>query len=89
MFPPAELPPVAVKSRIEVRRQGFRQEKLAFAQGTEWNRAGWICAFMEHGLDPIFSSVESWPESSYQHCKRETEIVDTHIRTYSPAFAAS
>jgi hypothetical protein len=70
MFPPPELPTVAVKSGVQVRRERFREEQLAFAQGTEGNRAGWVGAFLEHGLGPIFSSAEFWPES-FAHIARQ------------------
>jgi hypothetical protein len=57
MFTPAEFAPVAVESGAQVRREGFRQEQLAFAKGTKGNGAGGIGAFMEHWLGPVFSSV--------------------------------
>src|ERR1700686_577545 len=49
MFTPPELPPVAFESAAGVSRKSFGQKQLAFAQGTEGNRAGWVCTFMKHG----------------------------------------
>jgi len=73
MFPPPELPPVPVERGAEVRRKSFCQEQLAFAKGTERNRAGGVCAFMEHGLGPVFSSVEFRPDRDSADCTRRAE----------------
>ena len=70
MFSPPHFPPAAIERRFGVARQSFREEQLAFAQGTEGNRAGWVGAFLEHGLGPIFSSAEFWPES-FAHIARQ------------------
>jgi hypothetical protein len=54
MFPPAKLPPVPVKGSISIGRKSLCQEKFAFTQRTEGNRAGGIGAFVKHGLGPVF-----------------------------------
>ncbi len=50
MFTSAELPPVAIENRAEIRRKSFRQKQLALAQRKERRRAGGIRAFVKHRL---------------------------------------
>jgi hypothetical protein len=57
MFTPAKLPPIAIEGTAKVGRKSFRQEQLSVTQRTEGNRAGGVCAFMEHWLGPVFSSL--------------------------------
>lgn len=62
MFAPAQLLPVALERDARVGWKSFGKKQLAFAQGTEWNCACGVGAFMQHRLGPIFSSVELRPE---------------------------
>jgi hypothetical protein len=57
MFTPAKLPPITIEGFANIGRKSFGQEQFSVTQGTEGNRAGRVCAFMQHGLDPVFSSI--------------------------------
>ena len=80
MFTPAKLPPIAIEGTAKVGRKSFRQEQLAFAEGTEGNGAGWVGTFMKHRLVPFFSSVELAREiSGAVHAKGRS--VRGHVRS--------
>ena len=81
MFTSAELASVAVESGAEVGRNSFRQEQLAFAKGKKGNRAGRVCAFMEHWLGPVFSLWNSIREMlAMLHARGRT--VGEHTRIH-------
>jgi hypothetical protein len=57
MLAPPYLTPVTVETGVKVGRKSFGKEQLAFVKGTERSSACGVGAFMEHGLGPVFSSV--------------------------------
>jgi hypothetical protein len=69
MFSPPHFPPAAIERRFGVARQSFREEQLAFMEGTKWSGASGIGAFLEHGLHPVFSSVFlAWARETPAYC---------------------
>ncbi len=82
MFPAPHLSPIFVKS-CWVRGIGFRQKQLPFAKRKEGNGAGWVRAFLQHGLGPVFSLSEFWPESSTNSARARpnSRCRDKNLRT--------
>lgn len=71
MFPAPHLPPIFAKS-CWVRGIGFRQKQLSLAKRKEGNGAGWVSAFLQHGLGPVFFVGVS-PRKLNEPCTRKAE----------------
>ena len=69
MFALADLAPAAVEAGVVVVRQSFRQEQLAFVEGSKGDSTPWVRAFVEHG----------WVQSSSAESSAREVLLALHV----------
>jgi hypothetical protein len=84
MFPPRELPSIAVEPGAQVGRRAFRQKQFAFAQRTEGNRASGVGAFVQHELESSLLFCEVSARERCGYCTPKAEPLTGTLEVVNP-----